>query len=162
MKTLAISILALFLLSSCSLMAPSKVAYQTYVTKGQTMPLTSVTLVNGEELSLNDPSKRKLVILFATWCSDSQRALKALSTSNLLKDEDLQIVAIARENTVEQVIQFKAERNLTIPFVADVDRSIYSQFANAGIPRFIIVGKDNKIIDTVIAEGDNQLSLVHW
>ncbi len=163
-KLLLAAALSTFLVGGCATQAPQyqKIEYLTYVTAGQTMPLTQVTNIDGEQLDLTAGDKRKLVILFATWCSDSQRAMSALAESDLLKQEDLQIVAIAREQDAETVKTFQQERGLDIEFVADTDRSIYSKFANAGIPRFIMVDKDNSIIDAVIAEGENQLDLIHW
>lgn len=126
------------------------------------MPLQTVTTIDGQNIDLTNPDKRKLVILFATWCSDSQRAMKALHESDILNQEDLQIVAIARENTVEEIEKFRQERNITIDLVADVDRSIYKQFASAGIPRFVMVDKNNLIVNEVLAEGENQIELIQW
>lgn len=140
----------------------AKSKYETYIQAGQVMPLQTVTTIDGKSIDLTDPEKRKLVILFATWCSDSQRAMKALHESDILNQQDLQIVAIARENTVEEIEKFRQERNITIDLVADVDRSIYKQFASAGIPRFIMVDKTNRIVNQVLAEGENQIELIQW
>ena len=142
--------------------AAAKPKYETYIQVGQVMPLQTVTTIDGKSIDLTNPEKRKLVILFATWCSDSQRAMKALHESDILNQEDLQIVAIARENTVEEIEKFRQERNISIDLVADVDRSIYKQFASAGIPRFIMVDKYNRIVNQVLAEGENQIELIQW
>ncbi|NVK89594.1 MAG: TlpA family protein disulfide reductase [Gammaproteobacteria bacterium] len=139
-----------------------KPKYETYVAAGSQLPLTRVTTIDGEVIDFSQDNSRKLIILFATWCSDSQRAMKALSESSLLLEDDLHIIAIARENSIDEVRKFQQEYNLSIDFVADVDRSLYAQFASAGIPRLIMVNKQNSIIDMVLAEGDNQLDLIHW
>ncbi|WP_041296056.1 TlpA family protein disulfide reductase [Kangiella koreensis] len=172
MKQLLFSSISILFLAGCaSIQAPSssdtqpvttKPKYETYVQVGQLMPLKTVTTIDGKSIDLTNPEKRKLVILFATWCSDSQRAMKALHESDILNQEDLQIVAIARENTVEEIKKFRQERNITIDLVADVDRSIYKQFASAGIPRFILVDKNNRIVNEVLAEGENQIELIQW
>lgn len=145
-----------------TLEVPQAAKYETYVTAGQSFPLTTVTSIDGKTIDLTSSKSQKLVILFATWCSDSQRAMNALRTSSLLVKPDLEIVAIARENTVEEVKQFKQDYQLNINFVADVDRSIYKQFASAGIPRFIMVDDKNIVANAVLAEGDNQLNLIRW
>ena len=49
--------------------------YETYVSAGQQLPLAQLTSINGEMINLQEQGKRKLVILFATWCSDSQRTI---------------------------------------------------------------------------------------
>lgn len=172
MKQLLLSTICTLILAGCASTQTSsptdtnpvaeKSKYETYIKVGQVMPLHTVTTIDGQNIDLTNPEKRKLVILFATWCSDSQRAMKALHESDILNQEDLQTVAIARENTVEEIEKFRQERNITIDLVADVDQSIYKQFASAGIPRFIMVDKNNRIVNQVLAEGENQIELIQW
>lgn len=151
------------LLTACSATKqPEKIEYLFYTVAGDPLPINQVTDVSGKQVDLTDPSKRKLVILFATWCSDSQRALNALNQSDLLQKPDLEVIAIGREHTAQQLSEFQQKNNYQINMAADPDRSLYSRFANAGIPRFIMVGKDNVIIDHVVAEGEEQLSKIHW
>ncbi len=139
-----------------------KPKYETYVKVGQTLPVTQFQTIDGKTIDFIQSKNRKLVILFATWCSDSQRAMKALHESSILQQENLEIVAIARENTPEEIEQFKLERDIVIDLVADIDRSIYQQFASAGIPRFIMVDENNRIVGEALAEGENQLDLIQW
>lgn len=161
LKTITFSFL-LILLSSCAAKQPKKIEYLSYITAGADFPLAELTDIKGNKLDLSNPNKRKLVILFATWCSDSQRALTALSKSEILNHQDLEVVAIGRQETVESLEKFQEKRGFNYTMVADPKREIYGQFANAGIPRFITVGKDNKIIGHIIAEGENQLDKIVW
>lgn len=139
-----------------------KPKYEEFVTAGQALPIQSVVDVNGETVDLTTTDKRKLVILFATWCSDSNRALKALNQSELLNDNSIEIIAIAREETAETVIAWRDKYGIRTPLATDPDRSIYKKFAAAGVPRFITVSTDNKVIKMNLAEGANQLSLIEW
>jgi len=139
-----------------------KPKYKEFVSPGQAMPLTSVIDVNGKTIDLTATDKRKLVILFATSCSDSNRAMKALNQSELLNDDSVEIIAIAREETAETVIPWRDQHGIKIPLAADPDRSIYKMFAAAGIPRFITVSSDNKVIKMNLAEEENQLRLIEW
>jgi peroxiredoxin len=136
--------------------------YQEFIHTGDALPVSSIVDVNGNTIDLTNGKKRKLVILFATWCSDSNRALKALNLSPLLNDPTLDIIAIAREETNEEVIKWRDEHNIIVPLATDVDRSIYKQFAVGGIPRLITIGKDNKVIKMNLAEGEDQLKLIQW
>ena len=113
--------------------------YEEYIVPGQTLPIQSVVDVNGETVDLSATDKRKLVILFATHCSDSDRALKALNHSELLDDDSIEIVAIAREETAVTVIAWRDRYGIKTPLATDPDRSIFKQFAAAGHPRFITV-----------------------
>jgi len=139
-----------------------KPKYEEFVTAGQTLPIQSVVDVNGETIDLTETDKRKLVILFATHCKDSNRALKALNHSELLNDDSIQIVAIAREEIAETVIAWRDRFDINTPLATDPDRSIFNLFAAAGIPRFITVSADNKLIKMNLAEEENQLSLIEW
>lgn len=102
------------------------------------------------------------MILFVTWCSDSNRALKPLNQSPLLNEPMLEIIAIAREETKEDVIKWRDEHNINVPLATDVDRSIYKQFAVGGIPRLITIGNNNNVINMNLAEGEDQLKLIQW
>lgn len=136
--------------------------YEELVHTGDTLPIRSIVDINGHTVDLTNGKKRKLVVLFATWCSDSNRALKALNKSPLLNDPTLEIIAIAREESNEEVIKWRNEHNIKVPLATDLDRSIYKQFAIGGIPRLITVGEDNKVIKMNLAEGEDQLKLIHW
>ncbi len=102
------------------------------------------------------------MILFATWCSDSNRLLKALNSSPLLGDKSIEIIAIAREESSDTVKAWRDARNIKVPLAVDVDRSIYKKFSSGGIPRIITVGENNKIIAMNLAEGSEQLKHIVW
>ena len=136
--------------------------YEEFITAGQVLPIESVVDVNGETVDLTAKDKRKLVILFATWCPDSNHALKTINDSNLLNDDSVQVMAIAREETDETVIAWRDEHSIRIPLAADPDRSIFKRFAAAGIPRFVMVSTDNRVIKMNLAEEEDTLNLIEW
>lgn len=136
--------------------------YQEFIHTGDEFPIHSIVDVNGNAIDLTNNKKRKLMVLFATWCSDSNRALKALNQSPLLNDPSVEVIAIAREETNAEVIKWRDEHNINVALATDVDRSIYKQFAIGGIPRLITVSEDNKVIKMNLAEGEEQLKLIHW
>ncbi|WP_196139351.1 TlpA disulfide reductase family protein [Aliikangiella sp. G2MR2-5] len=139
-----------------------KPKYEEFVKSGEALPIESVITIDGEKVDLANPEKKKLVVLFATWCSDSNRALKALNQSAILNDDSIELVAIAREEKEEVVKAWRDKNGIKVPLAADPDRSIYKKFAAAGIPRLITVAKDGKIIKMNLAEGENQLKLIQW
>ena len=177
LSRLCLILLATFVMSACqtggvtssneeavntTATSPGKPKYDEFVTAGQVMPLESVIDVNGKTIDLTATDKRKLVILFATSCTDSNRAMKALNKSELLNDDSVEIIAIAREETAKTVIAWRDEHGIKIPLAADPDRNIYKMFAAAGIPRFITVSTDNRVIKMNLAEEEDQLSLIEW
>jgi hypothetical protein len=56
------------------------------------------------------------------------------------------MLAIAREQNEDTLKEYIAENNLSMPFAVDADRKIFDLYANKYIPRFILVGKDGRII----------------
>lgn len=165
-RTSVAAFLAAFLIQGCGtspeVTSPANKNYHTYVHVGQTMPVLSFASIDGEAIDLTASDKPKLVVLFATWCSDSQRFLKQLSHSPLATQDKVQIVTIGREETTLSLQSFKREFGLDFTMVADEDRSIYRQFANAGIPRVILLDGDNQIVKTLIGEDPDTLDKVVW
>jgi hypothetical protein len=152
-------------LSACQalpLNQSNTVVYDEYVNKGDVLPIESITTIDGKIVDFKQPGKRKLVILFATWCHDSNNLLNALNRSALLDNDDIEIIAIAREEDAETVTAWRDKRGIKIKLAVDKDRSTYKRFASGGIPRLITVGENNKIIKMNLAEGENQLEKIIW
>ena len=82
--------------------------------------------------------------------------------SELLNDDSVEIIAIAREETADTVIAWRDKYGIKTPLATDPDRSIFKQFAAAGIPRFIMVSADNNVIKMNLAEDEDPLSLIEW
>lgn len=154
-----------FVLSACQaipLNQPHAVIHDEYVSSGDLLPLANITTIDGNVLDLQQLGKRKLVILFATWCHDSNRLLNVLNNSPLLGMDDIEIVAIAREEDAKTVAAWRDEHGIKVALAIDNDRSIYKRFASGGIPRIITVGENNKIIKMNLAEGEQQLAKITW
>ncbi len=136
--------------------------YQEYITAGDILPIASITSIDGIDINLHRTDKKKIVILFATWCSDSNRLLTALNKSPLLQDDSMQVIAIAREEDSETVTSWRDKHDIDVVIAVDADRRIYNRFADGGIPRIITVDEDNNVIKMNLAEGQAQLSKVVW
>lgn len=167
MKTIITTITAVLLLTTaCSNTVDEPIRttskYQTYVTLGQELPLAELTSIDKQKINLQEKGKRKLVILFATWCSDSQRIIQQLLASSLIQQKDLTIVGIGREETVESLQKFASEYKVNFPLISDKKREIYAKFANAGVPRLILVDEDNKIVKTLIGEDPTTIEKLAW
>ena len=136
--------------------------FPVYITSGDILPINSITTIDGKEVNLHRTDKKKLVVLFASWCTDSNRLLTALNNSPLLADNSIEIIAIAREEDAATVKAWRDKRGIKVAPAVDEDRSIYKKFAAGGIPRLISVDEDNKVIKMTLAEGQEQLSKVIW
>jgi hypothetical protein len=141
--------------------ASQKPSYDTYIEKGQAFPINQFTNIQGEQVNLAT-DKRKLIVLFSTWCSDSQRFVKQLTLSPLIADTDLQIIGIGREDTIQGLEKFSQKFKTSFSMVADPERKIYSQFANAGVPRLILLDKNDNVVRTLIGEAFDTIDQVVW
>ena len=163
---LMMMLLAGLTLTACSqtpnTLPVNKPHYETYVAAGESFQQRTFTSISGENIDLNTLKKRKLVVYFATWCHDSQRALKQIMASPLAHDESLQIIGIGREENMANLAQFKQAYQINFPLVSDEDRSYYNQVANAGIPRLILLDNKNQVVKTVIGEMPNAIEHLVW
>lgn len=129
---------------------------------GDRMPLTTLTSIDQQQVSLTAQDQRKLVIFFATTCHDSQRAFQKIVASPLVKDSKLQIVGIGREENEARLRQFAADYQVTFPLVVDADRAMYHQFTDVGIPRIVLVDENNRIVKSFLGEIPDVLTEIHW
>ncbi|WP_299808572.1 TlpA disulfide reductase family protein [uncultured Shewanella sp.] len=153
--------LLLLTINGCA-RSPGQVEYLTYVKPGDSVPVARFVDTHGNTLDLNESTNNKLLILFATWCSDSQRTMKHLANSDLHLSPNVDIIGIGREESDAALDKFASEYELNFPLVADPDRHIYAQFANVGVPRLILLDANNKVVKTIIGETENAITDVIW
>ncbi|MFT3830667.1 MAG: TlpA disulfide reductase family protein [Opitutaceae bacterium] len=93
--------------------------------------------------------KGRVVLLsfFATWCPPCKTEMPALEAEVWapLHEKGLEVLAIGRQHSVEEVAAFKAANRLSFRFVADPDRAIYAKYATGFIPRCYLIGKDGAV-----------------
>jgi peroxiredoxin len=123
-------------------------AESTLVKLGDTAPAFSVTTTDGKEVS-TQKLKGKVILLnfFATWCPPCLAELPHLEAEvwQKFKDRGLALVLIGREHSTDDLVRFKAEQKLTMPFAADPKREVYAKYATEGIPRNFLIGTDGKV-----------------
>lgn len=113
--------------------------------RGDTLPSFSVTTIDGDVFSADSFRGRKgAIVFFSTKCKDCIKALPELEESyrrfcETPAAEDFVLICISREETEASVMSFWEEHDLTMPVAVETDRSIYSLFASAGIPRMFAV-----------------------
>lgn len=63
-----------------------------------------------------------------------------------LKDSGLTVLIVGREHSLEEVSEYTSKLNLTMPAIADADRSIYSKYAKRSIPRTFVIDKGGNVV----------------
>lgn len=63
-----------------------------------------------------------------------------------LKDSGLTVLIVGREHSLAEVAEYKSALNLTMPALADPERSIYSMYAKKSIPRTFVIDGDGRVV----------------
>jgi len=128
---------------------------------GAQLPWQTLRTIDGNEVQLT-PGKRQLLLFFATWCGDSKRAMTQLMASDLVRQQDLQIVGIGREEQIPALQKFRSEYKLNFALVADPDRALYHKVAGKGIPQLVTVAADGTIQQVLLGEVPDAIAQLHW
>ncbi|HST52796.1 MAG TPA: TlpA disulfide reductase family protein [Pyrinomonadaceae bacterium] len=123
---------------------------ESYTKTGQPMPDFTFRTLDGKESRLEDlKGKVVLVNFWATWCPPCRTEMPRLEREVWRKHKlspDFAMVAIAREQTAEEIVPFRREKGFTFPMASDPQRDIFKLFGNGGIPRSYVVGRDGQIL----------------
>lgn len=122
----------------------------TMIAEGEAVPDFSFTTTRGKQYSM-EGLKGKVVLLnfFATWCPTCMKEMPALQEQvwSKYKDrDDFMLVSIGREQGMQKMKDFKAEKSYGFHFASDTGRVIYSMFAEKYIPRNVVVNEQGTIV----------------
>ena len=123
--------------------------FETYTKVGARIPQFTVTTLDGKRFSSKEVKGKVLVLnLWATWCAPCRVEMTRLEREiwHNSNPNDFAMVAIAREETKEQITAFRKANGFTFPMAADPDRSIFKLFASGGIPRTYVIGRNGTIL----------------
>ena len=102
------------------------------------------TTIDSKELK----GKVIMVNFFATWCPPCKKELPVLQKNIAEKyksNPDFVLVVLGREHNMDEMIKYASETGLKLPFAPDIERKIFSLYAEASIPRNVIIDKNGKI-----------------
>ena len=141
--------LAAFALTITPIRAAEENDGSTLTKVGDAAPAFEFTTLDGTKIT-SESAKGKVVLLnfFATWCGPCRNELPHLAEAyTKLKDNDhVIVVSVGREHSKEELVKFKEETNLDLPFAPDPERKMYSKFATRWIPRNYVIGPDGTIL----------------
>lgn len=116
---------------------------------GDKLPEFSVSLNNGTLVTTASlAGKIPVIVFFNTNCPDCQKELPVIEQLYLhyAGDPVVDIMAIAREEQQEEIAEYWADNNLTIPYSPQADRKVYNLFAPNRIPRIYIADTRSVIV----------------
>lgn len=141
--------------------APAAASTAFAIQPGAVLPWQTLRSIDGNDISLT-PGKRQLLVFFATWCGDSKRAMTQLMASDLVRQQDLQIIGIGREEQIPALQKFRSDYRLNFALVADPDRALYHKVASKGIPQLVTVGADGSIRQVLLGEVPDAVAQLRW
>ncbi len=138
------------LVAGCSPKKPEPTPEEaTRVHVGDQAPAFDGLLVIGSPFSL-EAQRGKVVVLsfFATWCPPCREELPHLEKEvwQRFKGPDFAMAAIAREHEASELPEFISQMEMTFPVLPDPDRTIFSLFADAFIPRTVVIDPAGQVI----------------
>ena len=124
---------------------------------GDKLPFFSIKTSQGDSLSTEDfLGKATVLVFFHTMCGDCQRELPVVENLYKKYGKTVRFVCISREQSDEEVADYWEKHQLTIPYSAQTDRSIFSLFASSTIPRIYITDATNTITNIFIEQADEK------
>lgn len=118
---------------------------------GDKVPRFSVTLDTGETVSdVSLAGKVAVIEFFNTTCPDCRASFPTLQDLYVSFNDnpEVAILAIAREESADDIKDYWGKNGLTIPFSPQTDRNVYNLFASTGIPRIFIISPGGVITAT--------------
>jgi thiol-disulfide isomerase/thioredoxin len=123
---------------------------ESFTRVGQQMPAFSFTTLDGKRSSVEELKGKVVFVNFwATWCPPCLAEMPRMEREIWQKyksSPDFFMVAIAREQTADEIAPYLKRNRLTFPAAPDPEREVYKLFGNGGIPRSYVIGRDGRIL----------------
>ena len=123
---------------------------------GDSLPLFSVTMNNGEVVSTESlKGKVGVIVFFNTGCSDCRKELPVIQQlwEEYKLDPSVKIAMIAREESEEEIEKYWSENGLSMSYSPQENRVVYNLFAPSVIPR-IYISNPSGVITAIFDDSD--------
>ena len=121
-----------------------------YTRVGEPVPAFSFTTLDGKRLSVGELKGKVVFVNFwATWCPPCLAEMPRMEREiwqRYKSTPDFYMVAVAREQTEDDIAPFMRRNRLTFPAAPDPDGEVFRLFGDGGVPRSYVVGRDGRIL----------------
>lgn len=107
-------------------------------------------LTDGNSVTLDELRGKVVVLQFtASWCSVCRKEMPHLEKEvwQRFKNDDFILIGVDYDESLEKVIEFKNQMEVTYPIALDPKGEIFHKFAykGAGVTRNIVIDKEGRI-----------------
>lgn len=117
-----------------------------YARENSKLENTSIRRLSGEEISIPDIRKNKVIVFWTTWCTacrTEMRKLNDMLSRGELKPDD--IIAVSLDEKTEDIIKFIEQENYQFLIAHDYDGSLARKFKISATPTIMFVNKNSNI-----------------
>lgn len=131
---------------------------------GDKAPDFVCTTIDGKTIDTKEMRGKVIMInFFATWCPPCKKELPVLQKNVAEKyagNKNFVLVVLGREHNMDEMNKYAEETGLKLPFAPDVERKIYSLYANVTIPRNVIIDKKGNISYQAIGYSEEEFKKI--
>jgi peroxiredoxin len=104
--------------------------------------------IEGRNVSLSDyKDKAALLFFWTTWCPHCQGELRTVNDMKAtLNKDNIEMFAINVGEASAKVVSFVKSRNFTFQVLLDTDTAVAKEYGVLGVPTFILINKNGKIV----------------
>jgi len=146
------------LLVLCSLSACDR-SHEVGLNPGDTAPELVVQKLDGTPTKLSDyRGKTVLLNFWASWCGPCESEIPAFEELYArLKDKDFTVVAVALDDSLENIKEFSVKHSMSFPVLYDAKASANKLYKISGFPESFLLDKNGKLIMMPDPEDNDQL-----
>lgn len=134
--------------------ADSLVVYEhEYIVKvGDMAPDFTLEMIDGTQFTLSQHRGKIVMLQFtAGWCGICRREMPFIESDIWQPhkdDSDFVLVAVDREETKEQILEYLPKVGVTYPVAMDANGDVFASYAlrNAGITRNVLIDREGRIV----------------